>query len=196
MDNNTAVIKLAAQHGNLTIIKNYTPASETINGVRVEVDFRTDEWQNLQKTVGFYRGNNSYGKLLTNGELGCDVPWEVLETDGVYFVNIVGVSENCTLTTNRVQLRINLGGRKDLIPSKEPTPTVYEQILGLLGTFDPSNYITLTNGLMNQQLMTTDPTSDMHIATKRFVVKTVNETFGVGDDGVSLMDGGKITEGG
>lgn len=194
MNSNIATIKLAAEHGKLTIIKNYTPASETVNGVKVEIDFRTDEWDGLKKTVGFYRGKNPYGKIIKDGETSCEVPWEILIEDGFYDVNIIGISENCTLTTNRVRLRINLGGYKDLIEASEPTPTLYEQLLDMLSmveTFNPSNYATLNNGLMRQQLMETDPIEDMHIATRRFVIDSVNSAI---SGGVNTFDAGRIIE--
>jgi hypothetical protein len=169
MNQNIATIKLAADHGTLKIIKNYTPASETINGVKVEIDFRTDEWDGLAKTVGFYRGKDSYGQLLADGENSCEVPWEVLTEDGFYDINVIGISENCTLTTNRVRLRIDLGGAKNLIEPQAPTPTLYEQLLAMMSAIDLSNYIPLINGLMPQQLMESDPTESMHIATKKYV---------------------------
>ena len=192
MNSNIATIKLAAEHGKLTIIKNYTPASETINGVKVEIDFRTDEWDGLKKTVAFYRGKDSYGKLLADGETSCDVPWEVLVEDGSYYINVIGVSENCTLTTNRVQLRVNLGGYKNLVESSAPTPTLYEQLLSMIESFNSSDYITLTNGLMQQQLMATDPTEDMHIATRRFVLNSISEAV---SGGTNVFDAGRIIEG-
>jgi hypothetical protein len=195
MNSNIATIKLAADHGNLKIIKNYTPASETINGVKVEIDFRTDEWDGLKKTVGFYRGKDSYGQIIKDNETSCEAPWEVLTEDGTYYVNVIGISENCTLTTNRVQLRINLGGYKNLIESSVPTPTLYEQLLVMVETFDPSNYLTLTDGLMIQQLMAEDPTEEMHIATKRFVIKSITDILNIAEDGIALMDAGKIVEG-
>jgi hypothetical protein len=191
MNLNIATIKLAAEHGNLTIIKNYTPASETVNGVKVEIDFRSDEWGGLKKTVGFYRGKDPYGQLLKNNENSCAVPWEILTEDGFYDVNIIGISENCTLTTNRVRLRINLGGSKNIIESQAPTPTLYEQLLGILQTLDSSNYLTLTDGLMNQQLMATDPTEDMHIATRRFVLSSINSAI---SGGTNVFDAGRIIE--
>lgn len=192
MNENIATIKLAAEHGKLTIIKNYTPASETINGVKVEIDFRTDEWDRLKKTVGFYRGKDSYGKLLTGGENTCEVPWEVLTEDGFYDINVIGISENCTLTTNRVRQHVNLGGAKNLIESSAPTPTIYEQLLTMIGSFDLSNYITLNDGLMQQQLMESNPTEDMHIATKSFVLNSINNAI-VG--GTNVFDAGRIIEG-
>ena len=190
MNQNIATIKLAAEHGKLTIIKNYTPASETVNGVKVEIDFRTDEWDGLKKTVGFYRGKDSYGKIIKDGETSCEVPWEVLVEDGFYDVNVIGISENCTLTTNRVQLRINLGGYKNLIEASAPTPTLYEQLLVMMEYFDPSNYLTLNNGLMRQQLMESDPTEDMHIATRAFVLDSINTAL----DDTNTFDAGKIIE--
>lgn len=192
MNSNIATIKLAAEHGNLKIIKNYTPASETINGVKVEIDFRTDEWDRLKKTVGFYRGKDSYGKLLTGGENTCEVPWEVLTEDGFYDINVIGISENCTLTTNRVRQHVNLGGAKNLIESSAPTPTIYEQLLTMIGSLDLSNYITLNDGLMQQQLMESNPTEDMHIATKSFVLNSINNAI-VG--GTNVFDAGRIIEG-
>ena len=194
MNENIAVIKLAAEHGKLTIIKNYTPASETVNGVKVEIDFRSDEWGDLKKTVGFYRGPDSYGQLLADNKVSCEVPWEVLVEDGSYYVNVIGISENCTLTTNRVQLRINLGGYKNLIETSTPTPTLYEQLLSALSSFNPSNYITLTDGLMNQQLMAADPTEEMHIATRRFVLNSISDALNIIEDGMALLDAGVITK--
>ena len=191
MDLNIAVIKLAADHGNLKIIKNYTPASETINGVKVEIDFRTDEWDGLKKTVGFYCGKDSYGKLLEDGENSCEVPWEVLDKDGFYDINVIGISENCTLTTNRVRQRVNLGGAKGLIESSAPTPTLYEQLLVVMEAFDPSNYLMLSNGLMQQQRMESDPVEDMQIATRRFVLESIRMTL----DGITSFDAGRIIEG-
>ena len=190
MSNNIATIKLAANHGKLTIIKNYTPASETINGVNVEIDFRTDEWNELKQTVAFYRGTQSYGKMLADGTYTCEVPWEVLVEDGFFEINVVGVSKNCTLTTNRVRIRVDSGGYKDLVEPSEPTKSLYEQIIEMIETFDPSNYVILVNGLMQQQLMESDPTEDMHIATKKFVLESISAAF----DGIASFDAGKIIE--
>ena len=194
MNSNIAIIKLAVEHGNLKIIKNYTPASETINGVKVEIDFRTDEWNELAKTVGFYRGKNPYGQLLGEGEISCFVPWEILAEDGPYQINVIGISKNCTLTTNRVQLRIDLGGCKNLVDSVEPTPTLYEQLLGAMQSFDPSNYIMLSNGLMHQYLMEANPEQDMHIATKIYVDATIHNILNISNDNIASIDAGPITK--
>lgn len=190
MSNNIATIKLAANHGKLTIIKNYTPASETVNGVRVEIDFRTDEWDELNKTVAFYRGTSSYGQIMADGSCSCMVPWEVLVESGFFDINVVGVSENCTLTTNRVRIYVDRGGYKDLVEPSEPTKTLYEQIINMIETFDPSNYVILVNGLMQQQMMESDPTEDMHIATKKFVLESISAAL----DGIASFDAGRIIE--
>lgn len=150
-------IKMAVNHGNLRVIKDYTPASQTVNSCRIEFTFETSEWDSLTKTVAFYRDEQSYGVTLIPNQNCCVIPWEILNvnciSDCSYSVNIIGTDDGIVLPTQRVKMKINLGGCNSLVYGCEPTHSLYEQLINLINTkqnnLTPGDNISIINNVIS-----------------------------------------------
>ena len=96
--------------------KNYLHASFTFS----------EEWQGT-KTAIFSRGVDRYCVLLEND--ACLVPWEVIKQGSI------GVTVFCgdLITANTVYVSVYKSGYGDGKVPSEPTPSVYQQILSMLG---------------------------------------------------------------
>lgn len=94
-------------------------------------------WNGLTKKAVFKAGNVVKEQLLADS-LSCEIPWEVLQTPGaklevgVYGVDATGV----VLPTVWVKAGVIKQGTVEGDESKEPTPDIYDQIVGTIGPLD------------------------------------------------------------
>lgn len=91
--------------------------------------FLTDDWGTGQKTALFVQDENSYRVLLDEND-ECLVPWEVLISDTTVRVSVFSGSR---VTANWVPIFVEESGYTDSeIYPDDPTPTVYEEIIGMI----------------------------------------------------------------
>ena len=102
-------------------------SSGSVGAVQIRCEF-CSLWDGYVKTAVFYRqGGPVYHINMTDDTT--DIPWEVLTEKGTIHFGIMGVAEN-TRTTAVVQLQIEQGAiTTAAIPSAEPTPDIYTQLL-------------------------------------------------------------------
>ena len=137
MIGDVAVIKLAANHLELKLVKDYTARTNTIRGIKIQVDFRTRDWDALAKTVVFNSKNISEPILvqMKEGEDFVDIPWEIMaissdsKADKKYTVGVFGVSAGgAQLPTNTLELTMLDGCYSEGVAPTPPTPDVFSQI--------------------------------------------------------------------
>lgn len=139
MPKNCAAIVIAAKHGELIKVKDYSGITNTVGALRCRFEFRTSDWDNATMTAVFCKGNmathpeivdNAIGVLL-DGDDECAVPAEVLTRDAKYFsVGVWGITATgLRIVSKWLVFRIEDGCYVDATEPIEPTPTVYEQIM-------------------------------------------------------------------
>lgn len=139
MPKTCAAIVIAAKHGELIKVKDYSGITNTVGALRCKFEFRTNDWDNATMTAVFCKGNmathpeivdNAIGVLLDSVD-ECAVPAEVLTKDAKYFsVGIWGVTATgLRIVSEWLVYRIKDGCYVDATEPIEPTPTVYEQIM-------------------------------------------------------------------
>lgn len=139
MPKTCAAIVIAAKHGELIKVKDYSGITNTVGALRCKFEFRTNDWDNATMTAVFCKGNvvthpeiidNPIGVLLDSVD-ECAVPAEVLTRDAKYFsVGIWGVTATgLRIVSEWLVFRIKDGCYVDATAPIDPTPTVYEQIM-------------------------------------------------------------------
>lgn len=94
-------------------------------------------WSGLAKKAVFKAGNVVKGQLLADS-LSCEIPWEVLQTPGAELeVGVYGVDgTGVVLPTVWVKAGVIKQGAVEGEESEEPTPDIYDQIVGAIGSLD------------------------------------------------------------
>lgn len=106
-----------------------TSGSQQVN--TVHFDFSPD-WDALTKTAVFKAGGESFSVLLAKPE--CSIPWEALAAPGrTLYVGIYGTQgEEIVLPTIWASLGEIQEGASPGEDAKDPTPSVYDQIMAEL----------------------------------------------------------------
>lgn len=94
-------------------------------------------WNGLTKKAVFKAGTVVKEKLLDES-LSCEIPWEVLQKAGDKLqVGVYGTDGNgVILSTIWISAGTIKQGTVEGEESKEPTPDIYEQIVGAIGALD------------------------------------------------------------
>ena len=139
MPETCAAIVIAAKHGELIKVKDYSGITNTVGALRCKFEFRTDDWNNATMTAVFCKGNVATQPAIVDTAIGvlldgvneCAVPAEVLTRDAKYFsVGVWGVTATgLRIVSKWLVFRIEDGCYVDATEPIEPTPTVYEQIM-------------------------------------------------------------------
>ena len=150
MPETCAAIVIAAKHGELIKVKDYSGITDTVGALRCKFEFRTDDWNNATMTAVFCKGNVATQPSIVNTAIGvlldgvneCAVPAEVLTRDAKYFsVGIWGVTASgLRIVSKWLVFRIEDGCYVDATEPIEPTPTVYEQIMMALQSKAPVDH--------------------------------------------------------
>lgn len=93
------------------------------------IEFEFDElWDGFDTVAVFYRSKREvfHQKIVNNS---CTVPSEVLRTQGVFYVGVMGVKDNVTRTTNVLHYELEHGAITAGVEPPKPTPSIYESIL-------------------------------------------------------------------
>lgn len=102
-------------------------ASGGVNEDVIEFEFDA-LWDGFDTVAVFYRSKRNvfHKKIIDNR---CTVPSEVLRTQGICYVGVMGVKDNVTRTTNVLRYEIEHGAITVGVEPPEPTPSIYESIL-------------------------------------------------------------------
>lgn len=133
------MLKFNVRGQNISRIDNFEPAEKSVNYLIAEFNFKTEDWLNTQKTAVFENKTTKqrYDALLDEGH--CVVPWEAIDRSGKVGVAVYGVNGTYRITTEAIEFKVNptlYGGSA----TQEPTPNVYEQILGKLNNIDGGTF--------------------------------------------------------
>lgn len=105
----------------------------------------SDEWLGITKTAVFVSNTEEvYNVILENDT--CEVPWEVIKAPS-FKVSVFGGDR---ITTSVVAVNVTESGYIEGGTPEDPTPDVYEQIMGCLGDIESSldNIIAIQNRLI------------------------------------------------
>ena len=127
------IIRLLAADQKLNVALAPKIASGDKKSVCLRVAF-DGNWSDYEKSAVFFTSwdKTVYEMLLSDGE--CTVPHEVLAKSGELFIGVRGVDPDTAAvkTSTLVKYRIEKGAPVGDATSVEPTPDVYQQILGKL----------------------------------------------------------------
>ena len=129
------LIELATNDQKLNAIYRPVIASGDKNSVHVKVTFDT-KWDGFAASAVFFTEldpNNIYEQVIANGM--CVVPHEVLTEPGVIFIGVRGVNnaDGSVKTSTLISYRIKQGAPAGSETSEQPSQTVYQQLLGIIG---------------------------------------------------------------
>lgn len=111
-----AAIKLAAEHGKLTLVKNQYLAAKNYNSVFMEFYLRSEDWLACEDIVAIF--NNTYTRRLKD-KLKCDIPTEVMSTPGEFCVGLYGVNGDVRMSTNKIYFTVDEGSYTGVPPQLE-----------------------------------------------------------------------------
>lgn len=119
--------------------------------IRCKFTFLTHDWDKTDRTAVFKNSKTGklYETLLEDDQ--CVVPWEVLTNNGAVGISVYGTSGTYRITSTIVSFSVEktlFGG----VEGKEPSLTVYEQLLNRLHgkadniTLDEDSFLQLMSG--------------------------------------------------
>lgn len=111
--------------------------SGSVNVHEVLFEFEGDKWEGLTRIAQFRAGNVIKSWILTEDNV-CVIPWEVLITPNLELeIGVLGMlGEETILPTVWVDagiIREGAGGGEESLP---PTPSLYEQLLKMIGNLE------------------------------------------------------------
>ena len=119
----------------LKIVDRPLLASGGLNEATVAFDFCA-KWNGFAKTGVFYREEDEvYYSILDDDDI-CIIPWEVYSTPGYFYFTVFGDKGDVRRTANTLKYKAQKGlAGSDMLPS-DPTPEVYDQIMGRLSEIE------------------------------------------------------------
>ena len=123
-----AEIHLATEGQRLFTVTRPKIASGDKNLNYLRVSF-CPNWDGFVKTAIFYRNKKDAYYAVLNDENTCLIPWEVLQTNGILYLGIIGVSGDIRKTSEVISYRIAKGAIVDDSKPSDPAPDIYNQIL-------------------------------------------------------------------
>ena len=139
MPNESAKIILAVTNGKLSKVRDSLAVEGTINALKVEFQFRTQDWDNTTKTAVFVRGRAApsttnaditYVILDENNE--CALPAEMLAQDGMFSVGVFGEYESYRIVSNWMCYKIANGCYADGSTPVDPESSAYNQLIKMI----------------------------------------------------------------
>lgn len=134
-------IIVAAEHAQLKKVHDIFAVEDTVNTLLCQFDFRTEDWNHLEKTAVFIYENGTHCNpnpdaipihVLLDETNTCIVPQEVLKDPGYFSVGVFGINGDELMPTNLVRFKCNRGCYSDGTEPSEPTQSIYQQILSAL----------------------------------------------------------------
>lgn len=102
-----------------------------------EAEFLFDAtWDGLDKLAVFWRGDEVYQIPLVESNI-CQIPWELLATKGTIQIGCIGTKPDGTVVTTKtpVTQTVAAGAYREGTAPKEPTPSLYAQISGIVSDY-------------------------------------------------------------
>lgn len=122
-------------------IDSFKPVGKSLNYLRCRFVPYSGEWALKEAFTAVFtdKDGKSYNVIVTNYE--CEVPWEVLDFEEA-FEFTVSVYVDDRITTNEVTVEVDKTGFRQGSAPSDPTPNVYDQIIGKLEkTIEDANKI-------------------------------------------------------
>lgn len=130
------ILKLATNGLDLIKLETSLVTSDNKKSVSLEVTF-DDTWDGYGKSATFKSSSSDKIYEVPLADDACVVPWEVLESVGTMSVGVRGVKDDgSVVASDLVDYKIAQGAKSGDGTSKDPTPTVYEQLLSNYGSVD------------------------------------------------------------
>ena len=70
MPETCAAIVIAAKHGELIKVRDYSGITDTVGALRCKFEFRTNDWDNATMTAVFCKGNMATNPEIVDGAIG------------------------------------------------------------------------------------------------------------------------------
>lgn len=157
-------IKITGQTGEIAVPETLVAGSANLYPVAFEFD---ESWNGFEKTAVFKTDILTKDAPLVDN--GCTIPHEVLLPDTILFIGVYGINGTVRKPTVWVRVGVCLPGAKlSRDTTKDPTPSVYEQLLAAMGDM-----------------------SALKTTVKTSLVAAINEIWskgGVGGNGISVTD--------
>lgn len=136
MPDDYAKIIVAANHGELTRVRNAMAISGTINAIKCHIEFRTKDWNVLNKTIVFARGKATastpkediFPPQILDDSNECIVPPGVLN-EKYFSIGLIGFEEDYRIVTNWLHYRVEDGCYAEGSAIFDPPKTIYDEIL-------------------------------------------------------------------
>lgn len=144
-----STIKVSCTDQVLAITNSPVLASGGVNENFIEFDF-CEQWAGFGKTCVFFRERGEYSYSILDSSDKCVIPPEATAGEGRMYFGIIGVNEAGTVrTTELLGYRIVAGAVTEV---PDPTPALYQQILGQLAGLreDVANAIENVNSIAQQ----------------------------------------------
>ncbi len=113
----------------------FHPVQGSRNYLYAEFRFLTSDWNGHKTKTAVFKGAEEAISVVLSDDGRCLVPWEVLRKDSF----TVSVFAGDLITTNKSVVKVYRSGYESGRDVKDPTPSVYEQIMG---TFDDAKACT------------------------------------------------------
>ena len=179
------LLKIAVKNNKLTKVKDTLMIEDTINGIKCKFEFRSD-WTSLTPKVVFAKGhvypstqNTQTIPALLDDNDECTVPPEIVSENGEFSIGLFGENDDTRIVTNWLYYKTKLGCYDAGIAPNPPTPSVYDQILGVLNNKSDISHI-------HDEYITRD---ESNLFIEDMVSQTMDEIFGSG-----TLDAGPIIE--
>lgn len=133
------MIQIAVQ-STRAVIRSQEPLTVGLRGAKVRFSFG-ETWANLTKTAVFRQGQKAVA--VTDVGDKAEIPWEVLTLPGVpVLIGIYGIDSTGEIAVPTVWAKtkpVLPGADPEADPSAEPTPGLWEQLQGKLGSLEQLN---------------------------------------------------------
>jgi hypothetical protein len=144
-----STIKVSCTDQVLAITDSPVLASGGVNENFIEFDF-CEQWDGFGKTCVFFRERGECSYSILDSSDKCVIPPEATAGAGRMYFGVVGVNETGTVRTSELLGYRIVAGAVTEVP--DPTPALYQQILGQLAGLreDVTNAVENVNGIAQQ----------------------------------------------
>lgn len=170
-----STIKVSCTDQVLAITDSPVLASGGVNENFIEFDF-CEQWDGFGKACVFFRERGEYSYSILDSSNQCVIPPEATAGAGRMYFGIIGVNEAGTVrTTELLGYRIVAGAVTEV---PDPTPALYQQILGQLAGLreDVANAIENVNSIAQQAAASATATAEAAAQQAETAAASVTDT--------------------
>lgn len=125
-------IQIKCVDQNLHFENTPTIYSGDVNNDTVKFDF-DETWDGYGKTAIFYRSKDDVYCQLLDDSNKCMIPKEILKSQGNIYIGVFGAKGDVVITSEVIRYRILEGAITEDLNTPDPTPDIFEQVLGYYG---------------------------------------------------------------